>query len=854
MPSTVATWGGVEIQLVSEEVVAAIDTAKSFLELLNDALSVALEIGEIVKTFVTSNLNLARALIREILDQIRTLIQELLNLFVYANLGDLRLLRQRGTAALKGGYPAYERRMLARLNDRSDPNRPNFTSSSTVLALFFYVGVDLSFIDDLLDTSRFAPLRQLLRSFAALFGLSTGPDSSLPVAVNVRAEYATPDAATSQEFTLVLATLVGNSRIQIVWNTAPAPNGNSQDPQPTIPPCGFIVEVSSYPQGFTAAWIGPAPSGTGTASTTGGGNNQAFTTGQYQAGSTGQPLVIFGGEDAITLDPEVGWPPNFVPGTNLPSGSHPLYFYRDARTPEVIRKAFGKGPEEIEGGRDVTPYYNQKRFFVTKAQAIAQGIFQGNYSINLTELDLPRYCPIVNGVIDTRLAETPRSVYVRVIPVSSRVDENNFRRVRWRPRQWTSSDQTTAFIDPIALTDDPEPLSENDLGTPSEVVEVLIPNSNQNLYARALQTALAIVTLSRSDLAPPDPVAGNQPPPVDSTYQPTGLESIATEVNRKMRIANAEDYYTQRSSTQSPSGFLDDLSLRLTSSATEYIRSQGDLSQSVLDALEPTLEQLVNWKWSDSPTRGANGNPALQYTILQSLVTTNVNSPLSRNRNSTRNHPGGDLPNNLDLELIDRFVSGTFGTVYHPTSADSSPIVGPSRAAQPQYWYARDLIPDDIYAKAATVLALTSSQTTAQREGTWVSQKVFALRAPTGRALTVLNKVEAFFNVLFSGAQTAADGIIRVIEFLEQRIKEIQEFIRRIETLLDIPYQLSIPSAKALVLIANGTSGIVTGLLTAQGKPQEGPKAYAGGLVLVAGSAPSILIDLLAKGLSPSSG
>lgn len=859
MPSTVATWGGLDIQLVSEEAVAAIEAAKSFLEILNEALSIALGVGEIAKTFVTSNLNLARALVREILDQLRSLIQDLFSLGVYANLGDLRLLRQ-GTAGLKGGYRAYERRMLQRLNDRSDPNRPDYTNSATVLALFFYIGVDISFIDDLIDTSRFGPLRQLLRSFATLLGLSfDGNDLSLPVAVNLRAEYTSPDASTAQDFTLALSSLLGRTRIQIVWNTAPAPNGNSQDAQPTVPPCGFIVEVSCYPQGFTAAWIGPAPSGTGignTPSPTGGGNTQAFTTGQYQTSTTGQPLVIFGGEDAILIEPPVQWPPGFTPGTNLDSGSHPLYFYRDARTPEVIRKAFGKGPQEIENGQDVTPYYNQKRFFVTKAEAIAQGILNGNYSITLKETDLPWYCPIVNGEFDPSLKELPRSVYVRVIPVSNRVDENNFRSAQWKPQPWTGSDQTIVNLNPVVISGDPEPLGASDLGTPSEVVEIAIPNAQQNLYAQALQTALAIVTLSRSDLDTPDPVSGGQNPPPDRTYQPTGLESVATEISQKLLIPTPENYYNQRPSTESPNGFVSDLYPRISAAADAYIRTQGVLSQDLLDSLQPTLEDLVNWKWSDSPTSVASGNPALRYTILQSLLSTNVNTPLSRNRNTTRlyySNPSG-TPAAVLEEIRAKWLEGTFGITYHPTSLDSSPVIGPSRGAQPQYWFVRDLIPDEIYTKAATVLALTSSQTASTAGGTWVSKRLFAPRAPTGAVLTVLNKVDGFFNTLFAGGEDVSDGITRVIDFLEQRVREIQELIRRIETLLDIPYQISFPSAKVLVLITNGTSGIVSGLVSAREKPQEGPKAYAGGLVFVAGSAPSILIDIVAREIQSASG
>lgn len=118
----------------------------------------------------------------------------------------------------------------------------------------------------------------------------------------------------------------------------------------------------------------------------------------------------------------------------------------------------------------------------------------------------------------------------------------------------------------------------------------------------------------------------------------------------------------------------------------------------------------------------------------------------------------------------------------------------------------------------------------------------------------MLNKTEGFFNTVLAGTQNVADGILRVISFLEQRVREIQELIRRLDQLLDLPFQISFPSAKILLLITNGTNGLVTGLLSAQEKPQEGPKGYAGGGILVAGSAPSILVDLLAEGIQSDSG
>ena len=864
MPDT-ATWGGLEIQLVSEEVVQGLDAIRSVLTLLNQALDLALQVGNIVRTFVTSNLDPVRALTNQLIQQLRNLIQDLFGLGLYANVSDLERIR-RGINRLSGGYPAFERRMLTALNDRNDPNRPDFTPSSTVIALFFYVGVDVSFTNDVVDTTKFAPIQQFLRSFTALFGLNvSGSNTTLPRAVNLRPEYASPTNTGSPDFSIALSSLLGRDRVRLIWNSAPAQGGSTQDPVPQVPPTGFIVEVSCYRSGFQAAWIAPAPSGTGT----GEANNQSFVTGRYQQSVSGQPLVIFGGDDAIKLNPDVQWPAGYTPGTStLPAGAHPVYFFRDASTPEVIRKPFGKGPEEIEGGRDVTRYFNQRRFFVPKNNILQQAVSGGNYSLDLDLGLLPFYCPIKSdGTIDTSRAQRPQSVYVRVIPVSDQITEANYKSARWVPRAHVSDDTTTVHIDPVTITGSPTgagssrtasvTLSDADLGTPSEVVEVLVPDENQNLFGLALQTAIAIVLLSRSDLTRPNQVTQNAPNPRDTTYRPTGLEAIAVEVFRNAGITNADNYFARRNI--SPQSFTGDLYQKIVRLADQYINTQGALPPATLRALQSTMQDLVNWKWSDTPTSIANGNTALRYTILQSLNPSNYTTPpLAMNRYNTRKYWAGTprTPDSILLQTATRFSTGTFGALEHATAVDSAPVVGPSNNADPQYWFARDLIPAEIYAKARAVLAITSDQSALQRSPTssWLSTRVFAPRAPTGTALTVLNRVEGFLNVSLSGLQNVTDGINRVIDFLEQRVREVQELLKRIETYLDIPFNISFPSAKALFLITNGTEGIVTGLVSSQQKPQEGDQGYGGGGVLIAGSAPSILVDLLSRAITSGTG
>lgn len=849
--NTVASWGGLEIQLVSEDVVNAINTVKGVMELVNEFLSIGLQIAEIAKTFVTSNLNLARAAIKEIIALLRGMIQDLLNVGLFANFADLEILN-RNKSGLKGGYDGWERRMITRLNDRNDPNRPNFSESTTVLALFVYVGVPdyKLFVGQYFNKKYFDPLIQSINAFKALFGYSTsGPNPGLPIAVNLHTEYASPTGTTSQDVSLVASSLAGKSRVKVVWQSAPAAGGSDQDPNPQPPSSGYIVEVSCYPHGFQAGWIAPATAGTGSSVPGASTSDQAYTTGQYMTATTGRTLTIFGGEDSINLSPEVAWPNGYVPGHGtLPAGHTPLYFYTDPSAPDPIIKAFGKS----EDGRT---HYNQKSFFVPERSVFTQMLSGANYTFELKKEELPKFCPIEEGRINTTLAEDPQTVYVRVIPVTSRITEGNFKEARWTPRpRHDDSASLVTIVCPSGGVD--PPIGNDDFGTPSEVLEVAIPNENQNLYAKAIQTAIAILVLSRSDLMAPDPVAENAPPATDATFHPTGLESVATEVFRWMNIQNPTDYFSRR--RISPESFVQDLYPRIVEQADRYLRTQGTLPPSVLNAMAPTFHDLVDWKWSDSEVSGALNNSNLNYTILESLNPTRpIDTPLASNRYCTKNYYSG-ITNTIVLGgLLAKWLGSGLGVIFHPGSLDTAPVIGPSLEADPKYWFARQMIPAGIYMKARMVLGITSDQSarnTSQR-GSWLATKPFSVRAPTGRLLTILDKMDGFLNVLLAGAQTGADAILRFISFLEQRVREIQELIKRIEGLLDIPFLIPFPEAKALLLITNGTAGVVTGLLQSEEKPTEGAGAYACGTAMIAGgSVPRVLIELLSAGIRNASG
>jgi hypothetical protein len=440
-----------------------------------------------------------------------------------------------------------------------------------------------------------------------------------------------------------------------------------------------------------------------------------------------------------------------------------------------------------------------------------------------------------------------------VIPVTSRITKTNFNQARWTPQPRHDDNSTLVNIVCPSGNASP-PIGNDDFGLPSEVLEVAIPSEDQNLYSKAVQTAIAILVLSRSDLLAPDPVTEGAPPPADATYRATGLESVSTEVLRWMNIQNPTDYFSRRRVT--PQSFVRDLYPRIVEQADRYVRTQGSIPQSILNAMSADLHALVDWKWSDA--EAAVNNQNLRYTILESLNPTQpLNTPLALNRYCTKFYVAGRTPPDVLNQLNEKWPTSGLGTTYHPDSANNAPTIGPSYGANPEYWFARQLIPTSLYQKARMVLGITSDQSARRTspQSSWLAAKPFSIRAPTGRALAVLDKTDGFLNMLLAGTQKGADAILRFISFLEQRVREIQELIKRIEGLLDIPFQIPFPEAKALLLITNGSSGLVTGLQQASEKPTEGPGAYSAGIAMVAGGAiPRVLIELLSAGIRNASG
>jgi len=857
--ATTGQWGGLQVRFNIPEIQDAVAVVNGIFDLIITALDIALTVLNIIKSFVSSLLNPIRALVQELIQTLQNLVLDFRKAGIYVN-GDWYLLEDTTFDQLRGGYQGYQRRMLSRLLDRTDLERPTFTDSTTVLALFLYVGVDVSFTNRLANFDQFNLINQLLSGFAQFFGFNIN-GSSLPTPVGLLANFAggstrlpTGGAPPSAVATFRAATsrLLGRTSTILQWSLAPSAGSSPGISSPVVPPDGFLIEISVFPEGLYAGYLAPIEGSTGgvggvpdegSSSTP-----SSYQTGLYEEGGTGRVLQIFGGADSIALDSGVDWNASFDADGNLNDGARPAFFITNLSSTQSIKSnVFGPGD-----GSDPSRFYNQRTIYIPHEEVLAQSLVGGVFSFELSQTDLPWQTPILeDGTPDFAHAVQPQTVFVRVMSCSNKVtSKNSF--------QWNILPVQT----PVSVMVAPKgEVSASDRGLPSSVVQVSFPSANTNNYIQAVSTALAVMILSRSDLDLPSktldstltdtlaqPVTGPNGTSItrSDTFAPTGLESFAQNI--LPLFGNPQDYFT---SSANPVAFGSDLLTKIGVLTDQIIERQGNLPDSVMAARAARFATLTEWMWSDTRTEGAANLPALDVTILQSLTPADedgnqLTTYVAKNAYSldgTETAPSASLAAARDLGVLATYNTSGFGYAVPgiPKVAKAAPIVVPRGGTSA--WYARSLFTEDIYNISADVLGLVAADMTSV--GGWIAIRPFQSVGLLSGPQNVASMIQSFLQSIAAGLQGGEDLILNFISMLQQRVREIQEIIRRIRSYLSIPLSIEIPDAVGLALVANGVNGVVSGLTSSTNKPTDGPGAHAGGLVILAGGLPTLITDLL---------
>lgn len=459
-------------------------------DVVTSSLQVALSALEIVKTFTQSFDDPAQILLNALLEQISSIANDFRKIGIFVT-GDYNLLSY-PFDSLRGGFDAYQRRMIGRLTDQSDPTRPNISSNRDVFALFLYLSV---------PTEEIATLINFLRSMTGLFNIPINTTTPLPIPsitgnVLYGAKSTGPFTALSN-FSQLSSTPPNVAKL--VWKVTPKPSGGSPVTSP-IPPGGFMITVSTIPDGIPLHYSRPQGNTNKKLPTSDTDTVQPREYGQVKD-AQGNPITLYGGYESYVKAPSY----NQTIDSNgmLKDGASQIY------------GLVSNGIIPLDLLKDGDKYYFQRTFFLTsKATGPQWPTEEYHFALPLSEMPHHAEVSIGNdGKATITDLGTPNTFYVRIATVPKEIaDGTNTFKYDFSTVRTQGALSGQPFI--ITHTDGYQPDSISRFSSPRTVA---YPNSNTIQFLDSLTSALILLALSRSDL-----------PVSDKTVtRATGFESYA---------------------------------------------------------------------------------------------------------------------------------------------------------------------------------------------------------------------------------------------------------------------------------------------------------------------------------------
>ena len=515
--SEAAKWGTLEIDVPPPFLEPIIDGLISFLEIFSVLCDILLVLLNIVKVFLVGLVSPILVIIDAIIALLESLVADFRQAGLYFR-GDWSLASAGWSNFVKetrGGFSKFESRVFEWFTDKSDTQRPDISTASGVLAMFFYVSVDVSEIEKMIKL-----IMKLVRFFQAV---SDAPSPLVP-AVNLKSEYIAKIAGLDVPIEPgQLSTLESVPKVmKVSWDWASQETGGFSIPFTMPKPYGALVEVSTVPEllvGYSQVPTGATPRTSGI----GGGDpprQKGFFEFPVQTG--GGPMKLYGGLERL---------------------AGPL-MNRNFNDPNATRFAFvvqhprDTNPIGIKEWMDANPLGLQRTFYAER------GGFGSLYSGNQIRLN-PEHFPFalksVSDGVPTFEDKPAREVYVRVTPISeeavkslsdSAVDMNESASgpiyggdlfLKWR-----LDDKNDAEFKRQGRMMLNGTLDNTAHGSASEAVVVSAPSQDMLKFLQMVESAV-LITLSSAANLEAEEVAKNNNHSVggDLTLFCAGLEKVA---------------------------------------------------------------------------------------------------------------------------------------------------------------------------------------------------------------------------------------------------------------------------------------------------------------------------------------
>jgi hypothetical protein len=818
-----------------------LETIDGVLSALIAILNVVQKILDIIKIFLFGLLDPIRALIELIIEEIRRIIQDLRQIGLYLA-GDWELIDPKNAFSdVLGGYAAYEQRMVARLLDTTDPNRPNFSSSSVALGVFLYV-----------SSGDISAIIHAVRAIMKLFGRGDLLGRKAPYATPTAPQIAYGSSAAGiSSFRTLGKTFASDApnTVSVSWTM---PSGTAKVPFKNPSPKGFLIHVSTSESGLEVLAVTSNPT-----------SPNPVTPNKIIGGVvdpvTGSPLRLFGGIADLGASDN---PEDYEGVEQSDNAQAPLLLLRKDQNTPLIKpstlKPSGGGPPLLGN-----------TYFVKMSNLSPQRIGGGaRFTAVLRVEDLPldasfqggsdgfaevvgSPAPAQNYWVRVRALNSDYADFISFFGVSGTLfSPGSMYESDVRIYQITNSDikqaatQNGVVLPQTSGKPSTTEVSFKDLTSASGPGVITVPTGSQLAYQQAYQAALVLAILCRADLTEETP---DNTKNVHAEGFALGFEGAVRGALGRLQIG--QDFFKETR----PQVFQEKLkklvlSLPPNSPPSGVVESILESCQDLLEFTwnkidsgypELTILESIGIGGNPDETSGIGANPFCRTLPKRNLRASYASIATTGNSAGPIRRPS----------FVDSPATGRIGWLEGTGSADLSPILFNDQSARTPVRYVRNAVfeyQDQALLNQASIVlrvALAAYALPAE-DGGWLAIRLMPQAlVPLDQLLT---KIDRFLQGVLDGLQGIIDQIIRYIESVQARIYQLQALLELIRALLRSINLFQLPSLSALVLVENGTGGLTTGLITSENKPQDDANDYGAGVVAIAGGIPTVLLELLA--------
>lgn len=828
---------------------AIIETIDSVLAFMIAILNIANVILNIIKVFLVGLLDPIRAIVEAIIEEVRAFIHDLRQMGVYIT-GDWNLIEVKPVLRaeeLRGGFQQYERRMLKRLLNRRDPGRPDFSSRHAAIALFCYLSTgDLMAMIELIMRIR-AFFGDRSAAGPAPFPAPTMPEAKLGASGAPFVAFVTPAKLGAPPDTVSLKWAMPGTGALLA-----------------AAPAGFLIHVSTVPNGFGVRGMSPIP-----------GTKPEEVSYQVSVGidpNTGTELRLFGGVSDLATGDSL-----FEDVEGDSAQAQRLWLSLDQSTPLIP-------PSALASAYDGTPLGAATYFM--KLGKVNTILPLQSFSAAIPYERLPQSITVTtDGTTSGGLpkvevtGEDCYNFYARVTPLTAEyvqalnlegkdsapdlVGEESLKAYHI-PKEHITANQNAVLKPWAPSKPGPKPgtgVVAMNLGPSSPPVTFNMPTAASMDLIEATRASLGLLLLCRPDYTEQVSVTWMDDEvdyiPAANTYKVAcGLESLkdlltVVKANDKMYNTRDNAKFTTKVNQKSQT-------------ATSLMFAEPP-SDGIAEALAEQVDAILGFKWSD-----ANSNYP-DMTIIETLEYKGGDKGFAANPSCVGGlryaayagrlkelnrdfQPERDTENGSPMAQLME-AHGHKGFIYGQGWSDATPVifqvVADPVAGFIKDWYVsfvRDVLNKydggSLLQSAQVILSITGASVgKSPSQSEWIQKRV--LNDALAPVDALLSDVEKYLQGILDGLEGMVDKIVAYIEAIQARIYQIQQLIEMIRALLASLTAFDLVSFSGLLLVENGTDGITKGLVMAGNKPSDSSISYGGGVLVMAGGLPTILLEIL---------